>query len=162
VLEAAASTEVPGRLQVVDRDPPTVLDGAHNPAAAAALRAALPEVLAGWRLALVLGVLEDKDAARMLETLLPICERAWFTAPPSSRALSPAALQSLARQLGFDAVACEPKPRRALVQARRWAREKGAAVLATGSIYLVGELLEQLDPPGTISSRQTGRRSSAR
>ena len=82
----------------------------------------------------------------MLAALLAICERAWFTAPPSSRALSPAALQSLARQLGFDAVVCEPQPRTALAEAQRWARERGegAAVLATGSVYLVGDLLEHL------------------
>ena len=60
----------------------------------------------------------------MLAALLPLCERAWFTAPPSSRALSPAALQSLARQLGFDAVVCEPQPGRALEQARRWAGDE--------------------------------------
>jgi dihydrofolate synthase/folylpolyglutamate synthase len=162
VVDAAASVEVPGRLQVLDGDPPTVLDGAHNPEAVAALRASLPEVLADGRLALVLGVLEDKDAARMLRALLPICERAWFTAPPSDRALPPAALQSLARQLGFDAVACEPKPGRALEQAQNWARAHGRAVLATGSIYLVGDLLDQLDTRGTVIPPQTGRQSSAR
>ncbi len=96
-------------------------------------------------LALVMGVLEDKDAASMLATLLPLSTRAWFTAPPSSRALSPAALQSLARQLGFEAAECEPNPRRALELAQAWARARpGAAVLATGSIYLVGDLLAEL------------------
>jgi dihydrofolate synthase / folylpolyglutamate synthase len=146
VEEVAASIEVAGRLQVVDEDPLTVLDSAHNPDAVTALVEALPEVLADRPLALVLGVLEDKDAARMLAELLPLCECAWFTAPPSSRALSPAALQSLARQLGFDAVACEPEPWRALSEARRWGRERGdrAAVLATGSVYLVGDLLGHL------------------
>jgi folylpolyglutamate synthase/dihydropteroate synthase len=79
--------------------------------------------------------------------LLPICERAWFTAPPSSRALSPAALQSLARQLGFNAVVCEPDAGRALAAAQRWAKDRGdgTAVLATGSVYLVGELLDLLN-----------------
>ena len=99
---AAASTAVPGRLQVVDGEPLTVFDGAHNPDAVAALVESLPEFSRAGRSALVLGVLEDKDAAGMLAALLPLCERAWFTAPPSSRALSPAALQSLARQLGFE------------------------------------------------------------
>jgi dihydrofolate synthase/folylpolyglutamate synthase len=145
VAEAAASAEVPGRLQLVDRDPPTLLDGAHNPDAVAALVEALPEVLPERPLAIVLGVLEDKDAAGMLHALLPLAERAWFTAPPSSRALSPAALGSLARQLGFEATACEPRPSRALEQARQWARERHGAVLATGSVYLIGELLGRLE-----------------
>jgi dihydrofolate synthase / folylpolyglutamate synthase len=149
VRQAASATVVQGRLQVVGEDPLTVLDGAHNPDATTALVEALPEVLDARPprpVGLVLGVLEDKDAARMLEALLPICERAWFTAPPSSRALSPAALQSLARQIGFDAVVCEPEPGRALLAAQRWARERGerAAVLATGSVYLVGDLLGRL------------------
>ena len=88
----------------------------------------------------------------MLRELLALCERAWFTIPPSSRALPPAALQSLSRQLGFDAVLCDRseivrQPWRALAEARRWARERGdgAAVLATGSVYLVGDLLGHLD-----------------
>jgi len=147
VREAAAETVVQGRLQIVAETPLTVLDGAHNPDATLALIEALPEVFDARPprpLALVLGVLEDKDAASMLRALLGVCECAWFTAPPSSRALSPAALQSLARQLGFDAVACEPEPARALAEAQRWARERGdgAAVLATGSVYLVGALLD--------------------
>lgn len=148
-VAAAAATEVPGRLQVLDERPLTVLDGAHNPDAVAALVQSLPGVLGGRPVGLVMGVLEDKDAASMLAALLPVCERAWFTAPPSPRALSPAALQSLARQLGFGAAVCEPQPRRAFEQARRWAGEgrgadrPGRAVLATGSIYLAGELLRR-------------------
>jgi dihydrofolate synthase/folylpolyglutamate synthase len=145
IAAAAAATVVRGRLQVVAESPLTVLDGAHNPHAVAALVRALPELVGDRPLALVLGVLDDKDAASMLELLLPLCERAWFTAPPSGRALPPAALQSLARQLGFERVDCEPSPSRALQRARAWARDHGAAVLATGSVYLVGELLASGD-----------------
>jgi dihydrofolate synthase / folylpolyglutamate synthase len=162
VREAAASTAVPGRLQVVDEDPLTVLDGAHNPDAVAALVDSLPEVLAGRPLAVVLGVLEDKDAVGMLGRLLGVCERAWFTAPSSSRALSPAALQSLARQLGFDRVVCEPRPGRALAEAQRWAKERAGAVLATGSVYLVGDLLGQLDASASLGRPQAHPRSATR
>jgi len=164
VAEAAAQTEVPGRLHVVDDDPLTVLDGAHNPDAVAALVESLGEVLDSRPLGVVVGVLEDKDAAGMLAALLPICERAWFTAPPSSRALSPAALQSLARQLGFDAVTCESQPWRALVQAQRWARERDRerAVLATGSVYLVGELIGHLDASDTLGRSQAPTRNASR
>jgi len=162
VAAAAAATFVPGRLQLLEDDPPTILDGAHNPDAVLALAESLPALLAGRPLALVLGVLEDKDAAGMLATLLALCERAWFTAPPGSRALSPAALQSRARQLGFDATSCEPRPSRALAQARDWAREHSGAVLATGSVYLVGELLGELDASQAAAAAPQRRlRSSA-
>jgi dihydrofolate synthase / folylpolyglutamate synthase len=155
IRAAAMSTLVPGRMQVVAAEPLTVVDGAHNPAAVTALVRSLPELLGERELALVFGVLEDKDAAAMLSALLPLCERAWFTAPPSRRALSPAALLSLARQLGFERAACEPQPSRALEAARGWARTRAGrgAVLACGSVYLVGDLLgraRELDLDGDL------------
>jgi dihydrofolate synthase/folylpolyglutamate synthase len=161
IEQAAVATEVRGRLQIIERDPLTVLDGAHNPDAVGALVESLPGVLGGRPLALVLGVLEDKDAVRMLEQLLALCERAWFTAPPSDRALSPAALQSLARQLGFVEVLCEPNARDALSQAQDWARQRDGAVLATGSVYLVGDLLAAVEiDRGAEDSGASRRRAS--
>jgi len=153
---AAESTLVPGRLQVIAEDPLTVLDGAHNPHAVVALMESLPALIGGRPLALVLGVLEDKDAASMLAGLLSVSDRAWFTAPPSGRALSPGALQSLARQLGFDAAVTEPRPARALEEARHWARAQGGAVLVTGSVYLVGELMGAVDGSGSVSGGAGG------
>jgi dihydrofolate synthase / folylpolyglutamate synthase len=173
VGHAAARTQVPGRLQLLDGEPPTLLDGAHNPDAVGALVEALPDVLpvrgrtvigdgcGTLPIALVLGVLEDKDAAGMLAALTGLVARAWFTAPPSPRALSPAALESLARQLGFEAATCEPRPARALEHARSWAREHGGAVLVTGSVYLVGELLARLESRDVRAAGEATPRSSA-
>src|SRR5262249_14480074 len=106
-VEAA---QVPGRLELIEREPPTLLDGAHTPDAAAALVRAPAGPLPQRPRALVLGVLEDKDAAGMLALLLDVCDRAWFTAPPGDRALPPAALQEHARRLGFAESECEPRP----------------------------------------------------
>jgi dihydrofolate synthase / folylpolyglutamate synthase len=157
VADAAATLVVPGRLQRIGESPPTVLDGAHNPDAVAALVESLPEAFPdGTAPALVLGVLEDKDAASMLRLLLGRCARAWFTAPVSDRALPPAALQSQARQLGFEDTVCEPRPERALAAARGWAAEHGTGVLVTGSVYLVGDLLARAAPavePGAQAER---------
>jgi dihydrofolate synthase / folylpolyglutamate synthase len=154
VAQAAHDTVIEGRLQLASEEPPTILDGAHNPHAVQALLASLPELTRGRPLGLVLGVLEDKDAARMLELLLPVSERAWFTAPPSGRALSPAALASRARQLAFANASCEVEPARALREAQRWARERGGVVLATGSVYLVGELMRALGLAGDDQDAQ--------
>src|SRR2546423_2897399 len=158
VAEAAA-TQVPGRLQVVDEDPLTVLDGAHNPHAVAALADSLGDVVAERPLGLVLGVLEDKDAAGMLAIVLERCERAWVTAPPSPRALSPAALQSHARQLGFERVAAVQAPACALAEAQRWARDDGGAGLATGSVYLVRGPLEEPSPASAPAIVQAWRKA---
>jgi dihydrofolate synthase / folylpolyglutamate synthase len=150
--EAAASLLVPGRLQLLEGDPPTVLDGAHNPAAVAALLESLPDVVGERPLGLVFGVLDDKDAAGMLTPLAGRCARVWLTAPASERAVPPAALAALARECGAQRVTCEQTPARALLAAQHWARGRAGAVLACGSLYLVGELLEQLGAFDTVES----------
>ncbi len=140
VRTAAASVVVPGRMQVVGHEPLTVLDGAHNPAGIAALAESLPSVTAGRRLVAVVSVLDDKDAAEMLRALLPHCETVVFTRNHSPRALPPATLASLASQLDGPPSVVEADPRRALERARELAGA-GGVVLATGSIYLVADLL---------------------
>jgi len=170
VRAAAASTVVPGRFEVLapgDGDGDSggagdgvevVLDGAHNPGGIEALAASLPDFLAGRPLVAVLSVLDDKDAAAMLSTLLPLCAGVVFTANHNPRALSPATLASLAGQIGAPGLTrVEADPHRALVLARRLARElapapagpgpgvagggAGGVVLATGSIYLIADLV---------------------
>ncbi|HTN24577.1 MAG TPA: cyanophycin synthetase [Solirubrobacteraceae bacterium] len=145
---AAASTVVPGRFHVLapsgDGGAQVVLDGAHNAGGIGALTGSLPEFLAGRPLVAVVSVLDDKDAAAMLAALLPLCAGAVFTASANPRALSPATLASLAGQVGggdwAGVMRVEADPRRAVALARELAGP-GGVVLATGSIYLVADLL---------------------
>ena len=142
VATAAAEILVPGRLQAVDQDPLTLLDGAHNPDGMAALAEALAEPWAGGhdRVVAVISVLDDKDAAAMLATLMPICDALVLTASQNPRALPPPTLKSLARQLGGPRSEVIRDPRAALERARELAGPTGL-VVATGSIYLVADLL---------------------
>jgi dihydrofolate synthase/folylpolyglutamate synthase len=147
VRAAAASTLVPGRFELVGQDPETVIDGAHNPAGLRALAESLPEWLDGRELVAVVSILDDKDAAAMLQALIPHASHIVFTTNANPRALSPATLQSLARQLGYDAVSAERDPRAALAAARELSGPAGA-VLATGSIYLIADLLRPVGARG--------------
>ena len=142
VATAAAEILVPGRLQAVDQDPLTLLDGAHNPDGMAALAEALAEPWAAGhdRVVAVISVLDDKDAAAMLATLMPICDALVLTASQNPRALPPPTLKSLARQLGGPRSEVIRDPRAALERARELAGPTGL-VVATGSIYLVADLL---------------------
>jgi dihydrofolate synthase / folylpolyglutamate synthase len=135
VAAVAAHASVPGRLQVVAHEPLTIYDGAHNAPGIAALASSVPEGTVA-----VLSILDDKDAAGMLRALLPRLSAAIFTRAPNPRALPPATLADLASKVGGVQSEIEPDPRRAVERARELAGEKGT-VLATGSIYLVAELL---------------------
>ena len=106
----AARPRCRGRLELISRRPPTILDGAHNPAAVDALSSRCRKSWAQGRWRWCSACSRTRMPPRCSPRCYPLCERAWFTAPPGSRALPPAALQSHARQLGFEAVECEPRP----------------------------------------------------
>jgi dihydrofolate synthase / folylpolyglutamate synthase len=143
VAEVAARVRVPGRLQVIDEDPLTILDGAHNPSCMAALADALPDVVGERPLVAVVSVLDDKDAAGMLRALIGKCRAMVLTASRNPRALPPATLASLAEQLGgVDGGPIEVvRDPHAAVRRARQVAGPGGAVLATGSIYLVADLV---------------------
>ena len=141
VADTAASVRVPGRLQVIADHPLVVLDGAHNPQGAAALIESLPEVIGERRpLVAVISILDDKDAAGMLAALLSGCDALVCTTSQNPRALPPPTLLSLSSQLGGPPGEIVVEPRLAVKRARELAGPNGA-VLATGSIYLIADLL---------------------
>ncbi|HXO08138.1 MAG TPA: folylpolyglutamate synthase/dihydrofolate synthase family protein [Solirubrobacteraceae bacterium] len=141
---AAAATEVrvPGRLQQIALEPLTLVDGAHNADGMRALVESLrpPLVAEHERIVATVSILDDKDAAGMLSTLLAVCDAVVFTSSHNPRALPPATLQSLATQLGGPPSEIVPDPARALARARQLAGP-GGVVIAAGSIYLVADLL---------------------
>jgi dihydrofolate synthase/folylpolyglutamate synthase len=98
----------------------------------------------------VIGVLEDKDAAGMLGELLPHFDRVVFTRSANPRSLSPATLGTLAEKLGGPPAETVAAPRAAVERARELAGPDGA-VLATGSIYLIADLV-RADPTRRAST----------
>ena len=137
---AAGFAEVtnPGRLEVMTRNPLTVIDGAHNTAGVAALGAALADTFAAKnRWVVVLGLLGGRDPAEIIATLSRFGSIALVVAvaPPTPRALDPNLLVLAARDAGIDAVIA-PDADHALVTAQAEADEE-TLVVVCGSLYLV-------------------------
>lgn len=126
----------PGRIEVVEAEPPVVLDGAHNGDAARRLAESLGE-LSPRPWGIVLGVLRDKDVEAVVDALAP--QAAWVvaTAPRSERALDPQELAQIVRKAGLP-VEVASGVREALDRARLRAGPAGA-VCCTGSLYTVAE-----------------------
>jgi dihydrofolate synthase/folylpolyglutamate synthase len=143
VRAAFASVTSPGRLEVVRRSPTVLLDGAHNPAGAAALAAALAESFGFERLVGVVAVLGDKDVAGVLEALEPVLDSVVVTTNSSPRALPASSLASVAEEVFGDArVVVADRLDDALDQAVALAEGEaavGGGVLVTGSIVTVGD-----------------------
>jgi dihydrofolate synthase/folylpolyglutamate synthase len=156
VEAAAADVRVPGRMQVIDEHPLTLLDGAHNPDGIAALTESLPEIIAGarrgdGRVVAVVSILDDKDAVAMLRALAAVCDALVLTSSHNPRVLPPPTLSSLLDQLEPEIAvqhAVVPGPHAALRHARELAGPDGVAV-ATGSLYLISDLLHDEDPAGS-------------
>jgi dihydrofolate synthase/folylpolyglutamate synthase len=136
---AATETRVRGRMEVVSEHPLVIHDGAHNAQGAAALADALPELVGDRRVVGVVSILDDKDAAAMLGALMPLFEDVVFTRSSNPRALSPGTLAHLA---GRPDSSTAPDPKSALERARERAGPDGA-VVATGSIYLIADLVRE-------------------
>ena len=138
-------THWPGRFQVIpaggDR-PEHVLDVAHNPAGAWALRAALSAVYEDRPITLVFGVLRDKAMSEMAEILFPIAERVIVTHANNPRSASAAEIREAARRVSGEISEAESVAS-ALEQAGRVAGPNGLVVV-TGSIYIVGEAMRTL------------------
>jgi dihydrofolate synthase / folylpolyglutamate synthase len=132
-----AAVSSPGRLEVVSRRPLVLLDGAHNPAGARALAAALLEEFVVDRRTLVVACLADKDVRGILEGLAPATGRLIVTTNRSPRAAPAERLRKEAEALGLHAEVAPDVPT-AVGRALDSAAET-EAVVVTGSLYTAGE-----------------------
>lgn len=136
VRDGLAAARWPGRLAVVDGGPSLVLDGAHNPAGAAALAEELAAIRGDRRAVLLFAVMADKAWPAILAPLLPLVAQVVVTRV-GRRGLEPArVVDALAGRTPATAV---EEPRAALAAARAAAGPDGLVVV-TGSLFLVGEV----------------------
>ncbi|GMA29581.1 glutamate ligase domain-containing protein [Arenivirga flava] len=133
----------PGRMQLLGIEPSVLIDAAHNPHGAAALVEAVRANFNFEEIAVVVGILGDKDVDGILAPLATIATRFYVTASGSDRAVETEDLAERAEQATDpDRVIAVSDPVEAVELAREWADEgSGRGVLVTGSITLLGEVL---------------------
>jgi dihydrofolate synthase/folylpolyglutamate synthase len=140
-------TRWPGRFEVMPPRPgwpEIVLDVAHNPAGAWALRSALSERYADRPLLFVFGAMRDKAISEMTEILFPLAELVIATRAENPRSATPEEIQQAGARTGTE-IALAADTASALDQARKWAEATPRTVIVvTGSIYLVGEAMQVL------------------
>ncbi|HEV8419422.1 MAG TPA: folylpolyglutamate synthase/dihydrofolate synthase family protein [Candidatus Udaeobacter sp.] len=153
VVRGLAAVEWPARFQKWDER--TIIDGAHNPAAARVLAQTWREAFGNQKATLVLAVLSDKDLRGIGEALAPIAASVILPKIRSERAVAPA---ELGKVLTSIFVACRagasPAGNRSgcptisitqtIAEALRIARAKPSPILITGSLHFAGEVLADL------------------
>ena len=131
----------PGRLQILPGHPLVILDGAHNPAGAIALRAFLDEQRFAGCLTLVFGVLQDKNWIAMLQELGPLAKRVILTRPESERAADPHRLLEAERFCLKIEILEDVAEAIALAKT---VTDPEDAVVVTGSLFVVSAALRAL------------------
>lgn len=137
----------PGRFEVLQRQPPVVIDSAHNRDSALRLRQTLDEYFPNLPLVLIFGASEDKDIEGMMAELAPRVSQVVATRSFHPRAIEPQYLLDVAEKYGKPAQVISDVPQ-ALEEALRLAASlappagMGGMVLATGSIFIVAGVRE--------------------
>lgn len=137
---AVADLSSPGRLQLIPGDPDFLLDGAHNPAGAKVLANALRSDFAQQPLVGLIALLAEKDAVGVLTELSKSFDKLIVTESSSPRAIPAAELAELCPKVGLECLAISDLDL-ALQAARAEAITLKGAVVVTGSISLVGDVL---------------------
>jgi dihydrofolate synthase / folylpolyglutamate synthase len=149
IAQGIRETHWPGRFQVVPAagdNPEYVLDVAHNPAGAWALRSTLSSAYSGndREITLVFGVMRDKAMQEIAEILFPIATHVIVTHANNPRSASQDEVrQAAARVAACDDIEAAEDVAAALDRARKVAGAHGLVVI-TGSIYIVGEAMRTL------------------
>ena len=142
----------PGRFQRVGN---FIVDGAHNPPAARALRESL-EGLGGLegldesipskipkQLNLIFGACGDKDVGEVLSILAPVVKKGYAVKTNNPRSLSAEETAAKMRAVGIDAVACESL-KGAIRLSALSTQHQARSTLICGSLFLAGEALVEL------------------
>ena len=132
----------PGRLQVLERNPLLVLDGAHNGASALRLAEAVREELPHERCIIVIGTSADKDVSAIAAALAPVADRVFATRSEHARAAAPETIAAAFGSLGVANEAVDSVAE-ALTLACASAGPQDM-VCVTGSLFVVGDALSAL------------------
>ena len=143
VRASFADFSSPGRLQIVNRDPLTVLDAAHNEDGAKSLARALKDSFGSPYAVGVISILAEKNARAILEILNDSFVEIIVTQSESARAIPAETLADLAREIfGADRVRIQANPQWALAEAGKLLSPTlASAIVVTGSVTLVGQVL---------------------
>ena len=136
-VESLGRTVWPGRFQRVGN---FIIDGAHNPPAARALRTALEaEGVRHRTLDLICGFCGDKDVGEVLSILGPIVKKGYAVKTNNPRSLSAEETAAKMRAAGIDALVCP-----SLGSAIKQSNNPNNRTLICGSLFLAGEALVEL------------------
>ena len=146
IIKGVDSVRWAGRFEVIAENPLMIIDGAHNISGAAALKGAVLDLLSDKKKIFIMGMLRDKEYEKSLEMLAPLCDKLITVTVPSPRTLGAQELKECALKYAKNVYAAET-----LCDAAQMALEnadENTAIVAFGSLYMIGEMKNKLIKKG--------------
>ena len=143
IIRGIESAKHAGRLEMLDGVPSMLLDGAHNPSGAEALRRYLEEFVSG-PITLVFGAMNDKKLEEIATILFPLADQIIITRPDNPRSAGVDELVLLAEQFGREKIIATSSVSEAFEKANEVTPASGL-ICVTGSLYLLGEIKAIID-----------------
>lgn len=137
IKDGLERTTIPGRMEIVSRNPALILDGAHTPVSATRVLSVFSRVFPGKKV-LIFGCVAGKDGEKLAEILAPAFDSIIITTPGTFRQSNPEALYEIFKKINLETT-LQKDPLKALTAARALC-DTGSAILVTGSFYLIGEM----------------------
>ncbi len=135
-----AAARQPGRMEVFaeEKSPITIIDGAHNPDGAKALKEAIGSFCTDKKILMVIGVLADKDVKGMMDHFTDMTEDFIVTQPDNPRRLKAESLADMLRSRGCTCIEA-PDIKQAYKEACQ-RKDKYDVIIYAGSLYMIGKV----------------------
>lgn len=145
VYRGLENTKWPGRMEIIQKSPTIIVDGAHNEQSAKAVTATLSALTKGKKVYILIGVLKDKDYKGIIDILTPFAHTIIVTQITNKRALPAKELYNTIKDRGHDGtlLMLEKNLRNAYRIGQDLLQENDI-LCCLGSLYLVGEIKQLL------------------
>lgn len=150
IIDSIKDVKWIGRLEVLKNNPLVVIDGAHNIQGITALKTNVQKYFNYNKIYLILGILADKDVEEMVKTICPMATKVFAVTPNSYRAELAEDLKNEVIKYNSNCIAFD-NYEDALIAAYNEAAEDDL-VLASGSLYMIGDLRKLINKKGNIYS----------
>ena len=139
ITEGISKTVYPGRMEIINKNPIILLDGAHNLEGIKKLVDSLKNDFQYKKIILVIGILSDKSINEMLSEITPIADIIVTTKSRNKRASNPFELKKMIKKVGFNKnIIVEERINDAIKNAKKLA-DRNDLICITGSLFTVGE-----------------------
>ncbi|APH16726.1 bifunctional FolC family protein [Clostridium sporogenes] len=138
IISALKKVKWPARLEIVNKNPLTVIDGAHNMEGIEGLKNNVSKYFKYNKLILILGILKDKQVEDMIKTLVPLADRVLTVTPHNDRGESSKELMHIALKYNKNCEYLEDY--KECYNKGKSYYEEGDMILICGSLYMVGDM----------------------